>query len=303
MPEPDPFDTAGLRAAVLSSWAASPTRFREDANAEEDLLLGGYADRWLVELAQNAADAARRDGRPGKLLVQVLGDAEPGSLPGGAPELRVANTGARLDVEGVAALASLRASAKRDVDTVGRFGVGFAAVLGISSEPVVVSGGTGVRFSAERTRDEVAALTGPARDELQRRAGRVPVLRLPWPVAGEDPPPGYDTEIRLPFEVGTTAAAAVSVIAAAEAAAADLLLALPWLAEISIVDLDGSRTDHRRIESGDGTVTLEPGARRWRLVRRSGQLTSTPVAVEERTDWSVCWALPLDPGGCPDPLT
>ena len=42
MPEPDPFDTAGLRAAVLSSWAASPTRFREDANAEEDLLLGGY---------------------------------------------------------------------------------------------------------------------------------------------------------------------------------------------------------------------------------------------------------------------
>jgi len=40
----------------------SPTRFREDANAEEDLRLGGYRDRLLVELAQNAADAAGSGG-------------------------------------------------------------------------------------------------------------------------------------------------------------------------------------------------------------------------------------------------
>jgi hypothetical protein len=38
---PDPFGTAELRAAVLAAWAASPTRFREDANAEEDLRLDG----------------------------------------------------------------------------------------------------------------------------------------------------------------------------------------------------------------------------------------------------------------------
>ena len=30
----DPFGTAALRAAVLDSWAGSPTRFREDANAD-----------------------------------------------------------------------------------------------------------------------------------------------------------------------------------------------------------------------------------------------------------------------------
>ena len=58
----DPFGTAALRAAVLDAWAASPTRFREDANAEEDLRLGGYADTWFVELAQNAADAAGTGG-------------------------------------------------------------------------------------------------------------------------------------------------------------------------------------------------------------------------------------------------
>ena len=66
---PDPFRTAELRAAVLAAWAASPTRFREDANVEEDLRLDGYADAWLVELAQNAADAARAAGRPGRLHI------------------------------------------------------------------------------------------------------------------------------------------------------------------------------------------------------------------------------------------
>jgi hypothetical protein len=48
-------DPAELRRRVLAAWTDSPARFREDANAEEDLVLGGYRDRLLVELAQNAA--------------------------------------------------------------------------------------------------------------------------------------------------------------------------------------------------------------------------------------------------------
>src|SRR4051794_22778627 len=139
----DPFGTAALRTAVLGAWAASPTRFREDANAEEDLRLGGYADAWFVELAQNAADAAGSDGR---LRVTVVDG-----------ELRIANTGAPLDAAGVTALASLRASAKRDdAGSVGRFGVGFAAVLAVSAAPRVVSTGGGVAFSAARTAEAIA---------------------------------------------------------------------------------------------------------------------------------------------------
>ncbi|MEU7818515.1 hypothetical protein AB0B41_39855, partial [Pseudonocardia sp. NPDC049154] len=138
----DPFGTAALRAALLATWSDSPTRFREDANAEEDLVLGGYAETWFVELAQNAADAARAAGVPGRL-----------SLTAVAGELRVANTGAPLDADGVAALASLRASAKRDdPGAAGRFGVGFAAVLPVSDAPrLVTAPGTGVRFSAADT--------------------------------------------------------------------------------------------------------------------------------------------------------
>jgi hypothetical protein len=71
--QPDPFGTAAVRERVLAGWAASPARFREDANAEEDLVRGGYRDRLLVELAQNAADAAARAGVPGRLRLELAG--------------------------------------------------------------------------------------------------------------------------------------------------------------------------------------------------------------------------------------
>src|SRR3712207_6379916 len=71
---PDPFHTAVQRTRVLTAWAASPARFREDANAEEDLVRGGYRDRLVVELAQNAADAALRAGVPGRLRLELTGD-------------------------------------------------------------------------------------------------------------------------------------------------------------------------------------------------------------------------------------
>ena len=73
----DPFGTAGLRRWVLTAWADSPARFREDANAEEDLVRGGYRDRLLVELAQNAADAAARAGVPGRLRLRPPGGRGP----------------------------------------------------------------------------------------------------------------------------------------------------------------------------------------------------------------------------------
>src|SRR4051794_41696345 len=104
MPTPhDPFGTAGLRERVLAGWAASTARFGGEANAEEDLVRGGYGDRLLVELAQTAADAAARAGVEGRLRLELAGDI-----------LRACNTGAPMDAGGVEGLASLRASAKRE---------------------------------------------------------------------------------------------------------------------------------------------------------------------------------------------
>jgi hypothetical protein len=281
----DPFRTADLRAAVLSAWADSPTRFREDANAEEDLRLGGYAAAWFVELAQNAADAARAAGVPGRMRVELRDG-----------ELAIANTGAPLDAAGVAALASLRASAKRDdPGSVGRFGVGFAAVLALTDAPRVLSGKGGVAFSAERTATEVIAIPAAAA-ELARRDGP-PVLRLVWPI-DEGPPAGYDTEVRLPLRPGTDPS---TLLAEARDRGADLLLALPDLVEIAVGADVVTRTDG----PGRGEVTI--AGRRWLLARRSGRLDDGAVRAEaveqrERRDWSVCWAVPLTAEGAPDPL-
>lgn len=102
IPGADPYGTAGIRERVLAAWTAAPARFREDANAEEDYALGGYRDRVVVELAQNAADAAVRAGVPGHLRLTLT-----------STTLTAANVGSPLDAQGVEALSTLRASAKR----------------------------------------------------------------------------------------------------------------------------------------------------------------------------------------------
>ncbi|AXB45486.1 sacsin N-terminal ATP-binding-like domain-containing protein [Amycolatopsis albispora] len=231
----DPFGTESIRTPVLTAWRDSPTRFTEDTNTERDLRVGGYRDRLFVELAQNAADAAKLGGGPGTLRVSIVDG-----------ELRVANTGAPLDAAGVASLASLRASAKGE-GLVGRFGVGFAAVLAVTDEPRVVSTSGGVRFSAARTREESG------------REGEVPVLRLPWPTeAGEPPlPSGFDTEVRLPLRSTVDGKA---LLAELDSAAEDLLLALPWL---NRVDIDG-RVWLRSEVAGALVITAPDGkTRRW----------------------------------------
>src|SRR5215213_813126 len=287
----DPFGTAAIRRRVLDAWAADAARFREDANAEEDLVRGGYRDRLLVELAQNAADAAVRAGVPGLLRLELTGAT-----------LRAANTGAPLDAGGVQGLATLRASAKRDeAATVGRFGVGFAAVLAVSDEPAVLSRTGGVRFSADRTRAEVTAVPALAA-EADRRHGAVPVLRLPWPADGTAPD-GFATEVVLPLRTG----ARPGVAAALQKFPAELLLALPGLAGIDVV-VDGVERS-LRIERAPGSarITDATSTTTWAVGERSGELdpglvADRPVEERSRRGWTVTAAVPLDDEGRPRPL-
>lgn len=275
----DPFGTTAVRERVLAGWAASGDRFREDANAEEDLALGGYRDRLVVELAQNAADAASRAGVPGRLLLSLRELAD-------GPVLVAANTGRGLDAAGVRALATLRASAKRELDSgaVGRFGVGFAAVLAVSDEPAVISRTGGVRFSRADTHALVrgAAESAPAlAEELDRRDGHVPVLRLPFEAEGT-PPNGYDTAVLLPLRNSV----AEDLVSTQLAEVGDaLLLALPALDEV-VVELP--EASERRVVGV---------AARWHVLRRAGKhdpaaLADRPTEERHRPGWSLTWALP-----------
>ena len=320
--ESDPFATAALRGRVLDAWAASPARFREDANAEEDYALGGYRDRVVVELAQNAADAAARAGVPGRLRLTLREGT-----------LAAANTGAPLDAAGVEALSTLRASSKRGsgaadgagvangagaanpagapeatVATVGRFGVGFAAVVAVSDSPSIRSATGAVGWSRERTGLLVAEVPALV-EELEARGGHVPVLRLPFGDGDRAeglPPAGFTTSVELPLRDQ----AAVGLVARllAETGPA-LLLALPALAEIEIET--GGATRVLTAVRADGLMTITDGdvgggggVSRWRVAADGGildpdLLADRPVEERARTAWSVRWAVPVDADGGP----
>ncbi|MER6556532.1 molecular chaperone Hsp90 [Streptomyces sp. NPDC001027] len=294
----DPFGTARLRRGVLDAWATSPARFREDANAEEDLVLGGYRDRLVVELAQNAADAAARGGVPGRLRLTLRDGV-----------LVAANTGAPLDAAGVESLATLRASAKREerqsAVAVGRFGVGFAAVLAVTDEPAVVGRHGGVRWDLGEARSlasETARHSPGLGDEVRRRDGHVPLLRLPFAAQGTAPDP-YDTAVILPLRDAAAADLAERLLAAVDDA---LLLALPGLEEVVVEIGDGAERTLRRSADGDLTVVTdtERGVTRWRTAAAHGPLgpellADRPVEERLRPHWSVTWAVPVDDEGAP----
>ncbi|GAB7062398.1 hypothetical protein JCM12681A_41080 [Streptomyces mexicanus] len=307
----DPFGTARLRRGVLDAWATSPARFREDANAEEDLVLGGYRDRLVVELAQNAADAAARAGVPGRLRLTLRDGV-----------LLAANTGAPLDAAGVESLSTLRASAKRDTagtaaPSVGRFGVGFAAVLAVTDEPAVVGRHGGVRWSLAEARDlaeETARHSPGLGDEIRRRDGHVPLLRLPFAAEGTAPDP-YDTVVILPLRDTAAADLAERLLRAVDDA---LLLALPGLTEVVVeVGDEAPRTLSRRTD-GAFTVVEDSlphsglresggtpvGITHWRTASAHGPLTpdllaDRPVEERLRPHWSVTWAVPVAAYGNP----
>ncbi|MGN8245035.1 sacsin N-terminal ATP-binding-like domain-containing protein [Cellulomonas soli] len=304
---PDVFGTADLRAAVLEAWRLSPARLREDANLEEDHARGYYRDRVLVELAQNASDAAVRAGVPGRLLLRLThatdgpedGSRHVAGDRSGGPVLVAANTGAPLDVAGVASLASMRASAKwpgtahrtdagapHGGAVVGRFGVGFAAVRAVSDDVSVLSTTGGVRFSLADARallDQAGAQDRVLAEEVHRRDGSLPALRLPLPADGR-PPSGYDTAVvlRLRDEV-----AADEVRALLAEVGDPLLLGLPGLVEIVVEDLTSDAPGRR----------VADAASRWHVASGQGELAAHLLAdrpVEERgsRSWRVTWAVP-----------
>ncbi|MCW2525058.1 MAG: putative heat shock protein HSP90-family, partial [Frankiales bacterium] len=260
-----------MRQAVLAGWAASPARFREDANAEEDAVLGAYRDRLLVELLQNAADAAAEAGIRARVLVRLTDTL-----------LEVANTGAALTAAGVLAASTLRASAKRAAGSVGHFGVGFTAVLSVTSAPELVSSSGGVRWSQALTQEAVAELSA-LDGELRQRGGQVPVLRLPFPVAGpidgRPVPPGYDTVVRLPLTPQTLPIARQLV----DALDPTLLLVLPALGEV-VVDVVSQGETRVFSCEWDGPDAILDGER-WNGVVHRGAIPAALLAtrgVEEQ---------------------
>ncbi|WP_435590537.1 sacsin N-terminal ATP-binding-like domain-containing protein [Nocardia sp. bgisy118] len=199
-------------------------------------------------MAQNAADAAAKAGVPGRVRVQLDGRT-----------LSIANTGAPLDVSGVHALTALRASGKAEAATVGRFGVGFTAVLAVSDDIEFRSTTGSLHLSRDRTREALSeggiATPNAVRPDRPADADpaaptfQPPALRLAWPVEAR-PAPGFDTEVVVRLRADVDAEA---LLTAMHDEAADLLLELPALQVLRIDDAEFTSVVR---ELGDGLAEL-----------------------------------------------
>jgi superfamily II DNA or RNA helicase len=150
---------AELRANALDVYRADPLLVDEHGRQEESFRTGGYAERQVLELVQNAADALLRSGTCGRVELRLTDTA-----------LYCANEGESFTRAGLDAVAHAYLSDKRGSE-IGRFGLGFKSVLGISSRPTVFSRSVSFGFDAAQARVDLLAVAPDAT--------AFPVLRTP----------------------------------------------------------------------------------------------------------------------------
>lgn len=166
---------AELTDLALSTYALSEGRVEEDANGERRIHQGGYGDRQIFELVQNAADEMRGTADSGGRVQVVLTD----------DNLYCANEGAPISPEGAETILRMGVSRKRG-GQIGRFGVGVKSVLSVTRTPQFFSSTGAFAFDADwaAARILVAVNEGRARRGLPTLTTleNAPVLRLAKPL-------------------------------------------------------------------------------------------------------------------------
>ncbi|MDO8119715.1 helicase-related protein [Isoptericola sp. b490] len=147
------------RRRALDAYRANPLLVGEHAGQEDSFRTGGYADRQVLELVQNAADALARSGGRGRVEIHLVDGV-----------LYCANEGAAFSEKGLVAVCQAYMSDK-DGDDIGRFGLGFKSVLGVTDSPAVFSRSVSFAFDA---RESKALL-----ESIAPGLPAYPVLRLP----------------------------------------------------------------------------------------------------------------------------
>ncbi|MEU9081189.1 DEAD/DEAH box helicase family protein [Streptomyces sp. NPDC048357] len=148
---------------VLETYRVDPGLIPEHANSERRITQGGYGDRQLFELAQNAADEIRDE--PGGRIHVVLTDTH----------LYCANQGCPVTPEGAETILRMSMSHKRG-GQIGRFGVGVKSVLVVTDAPEFFSR-TG-SFGFDRAWSQGLIRNVPGVRERHGEDFETPVLRM-----------------------------------------------------------------------------------------------------------------------------
>ena len=272
---------------TLRSYCAQPHRVTEDANSEQFTAHGGYAHRQLFELVQNSADALLDSSKGKSILIRLTDDF-----------LYCADDGDPIDEDGIVSLMFSRMSSKRNSPAIGRFGLGFKSVLGVTEVPEFFSRPVSFRFDKNSAAERIAKATQDAQAE------RYPVLRLPDPI---DPyeERNRDEElrelmswatniVRLPLKAGAHEHLARQV----EDFPAEFLLFVDHVRYLTLENGERSREFMLRRRDGELVLDTGEGAARWLRFD-----TTHSLSAEARADWPlrddsddvpVQWAVPFD---------
>lgn len=152
-------------ARVLETYRVDPGLILEHANGERRITQGGYGDRQLFELVQNAADEIAAE--PGGKVHVVLTDQH----------LYCANEGTEVTAEGAETILRMSVSRKRG-GQIGRFGVGVKSILAVTDTPQFFSTSGSFGFDRAWSHEEIRKARGSAADE----EFEAPVLRMARPL-------------------------------------------------------------------------------------------------------------------------
>ncbi|MFF2086216.1 DEAD/DEAH box helicase [Nocardia sp. NPDC058176] len=160
-----------LTQLALRTYQVNPARIEEDANGERRIHQGGYGDRQIFELVQNAADELQAPEFAGGRIDVVLT----------TDYLYCANEGSPITTTGVDTILRMGVSKKRG-GQIGRFGVGVKSVLSVTRTPQFFSTTGSFGFDADWAAQEILRAVNDARRAEGLAAvdnvGEVPVLRL-----------------------------------------------------------------------------------------------------------------------------
>lgn len=149
---------AGEEDRLRKVYLISPGHLIAEHRREREITRG-YHGREILELLQNAGDAAGRAGEPGRVHIVVT---EQGVVIG--------NTGCPFNKGGVESLLTANLSPKRQSEAVviGDKGLGFRSILNWTQAPIISSGALGLAFLPDHAADILRGLESESEDLAQR---------------------------------------------------------------------------------------------------------------------------------------